>query len=139
MRCETLKRKYRLCPGRAPELVNEERVQEEGENNSTPFGSGGPPSLFNQSPWGFGGNGSLPAPTDDPFRRHGDPFADSFAMFQRMEQLMNGMMRGATPGFQMGPGQEQQRPQPGWPPQQPQEDHRRPPEPPLRGVQVHET
>ena len=30
MRCETLKRTYRLCPGRQPEIVKEERVDEAG-------------------------------------------------------------------------------------------------------------
>ena len=151
MRCETLKRLYRLCPNKVPELVKEERVQEDGENNhGSAFGGGGPPSLFNQSPWGFGGRPSnnLPSPSDpfgrqggDSFgRQGGDPFARMADEFARMEQMMNGMF-GAPPGFRLPPGQQPQRPPPGWHEAQPRAAGERPParvDDPLRGVRVHE-
>ena len=152
MRCETLKRLYRLCPNKVPELVKEERVQEDGENNyGSAFGGGGPPSLFNQSPWGFGGRPSnnLPSPSDpfgrqggDPFgRQGGDPFARMADEFARMEQMMNGMFGAPPPGFRLpAPGQQPQRPPPGWHEAQPRAAGERPPrvDDPLRGVRVHE-
>ena len=44
LRCETLKRMYRHCPGRPPEEISVTKVEDEGEPMAPSFGSS-PPSL----------------------------------------------------------------------------------------------
>ena len=134
MRCETLQQKWRHCPGKAPELVQEERSQEEGDKKS--IGS-------SSSPFG-----ALRAPAPPPGHPapgfgHADPFGgppgssdDPFAMMHQMEQRMQMLMGGLFGGSLFGPpppGQQQPPPSRQVPPaaQQPQQ----PPRPPMR---VHE-
>ena len=92
-------RKYRMCPGQQPELVQEERVQEEG--NDMPFGSTGPPAV--QSPWPPGGilgrehhmDGAGPS-----LGIAGMP--DPFHMMQRMEAMMGSLFGGPLPPGGLG-------------------------------------
>ena len=149
MRCETLKRTYRLCPGRQPEIVKEERVDEDGSGafpNHGPFGGSGLPSLFGgmpSSPWSRDS-----APPAHPPPAH--PFGpDPFQMMEQMEQRMQAMMgsffgmpsfglhtapppHGAAPGSQHAPTSP-------WAPRQPPQGAPNPHGAAQVPIQVHET
>ena len=115
MRCETLKRKFRHCPGKPPELVHEERVHEEGDQQSS-----GPPSLFASPPsWGH-----FERQPSGAFPGHSD--VDPFQMFQRMEQMMGSLFGGSIgpgPGMQLPPRLPPSQP----PPSQQQSPQQQPP------------
>ena len=120
MRCETLKKIWKHCPGKPPELVQEERVQEEG-NERSPFGSSGPPSLFR-------------APQADPHFGHAMPM-DPFGTFQRMDELMGSFF--GRPLFVPAPGAPPSQLPPGWSQAPPPRREQLPPQPPPN-VQVHD-
>ena len=127
LRCETLKRMYRHCPGRAPEIVQEERAEEGAEHqNGSPFGGGGAPSLFGRGP-----GDAFPSPS---------PFGtlDPFHIFQQFEQRMEALM---GMGGLFRPPQLQQ--PPGWqlpppPAHPPPHSPSQPPSQPPPRMRVHE-
>ena len=141
LRCETLKRTYRLCPGKPPEIVNEEKVLEDGSsgglgNNRSLFG-GGPPSLFGglPSPWS-----SAPPARTAP----AEPFgADPFQMMERMEQRMQAMMGsffGTPPSHRQAPPGSQHESMPSWSPPPPPPQGAQPPHSASQiPIRVHET
>ena len=88
MRCETLKRTYRLCPGRQPEIVKEERVDEDGSGASRTTAR-----LGQRLPL-FGGMPSSPWSRDSAPPAHPPPAhpSGSFQMMEQMEQRMQAMM-----------------------------------------------
>ena len=80
MRCETLKQTFRHCSGKPPELVREERTQDDGADlHGSPFGSDSPLSA---SPWAiFGRDASPPLHPNDSFG------FGPFQLFRRMDEL----------------------------------------------------
>ena len=130
MRCETLKRVFRHCPGQQPVLVQEERIQEEGDGplSSSPFPQLGGPSA-SPSPWGLGGQHPFDLRGGTPEALPLPGFGDAFAMLHRMEQMMGSLFSDGPPIMRHPPGAAPPREQiPG----------ASPPQPPPR-VRVHET
>ena len=99
LRCETLKRLYRHCPGQPPVLVQEEHIQgDSAAPHSSPFGGDGsqnnnlpgPPSMFS---WGLQQPGGSRSAPEAQVGMH-DPFQMMQQMEQRMEAMMSSMLGG---------------------------------------------
>lgn len=95
-------RKYRMCPGQQPVLVQEERVQEEGQNEQqlapSPWPRGG--GLFGRDPQ----NDAMPSQFG---------MTDPFLMMQRMDAMLGSIFGGPMYGPPHGSwGQSPRRQQP---------------------------
>jgi len=145
MRCETLRRKFRLCPGKPPEEI--ERTTEQTDGSEQPS-LGSPHALFGGRIFGGGGLGGFGggAPEDGrDGQRHSYRFSfgDSLlgpemGMFRQLEDMMRhfdgafgggggigGSLNGAWPP--PPPHDWRQQPQPDQQEQQPQQRWRPPP------------